>query len=224
MANKKVEALKEQLEKYTAEINKYEKEFLANDGKIDECEQNILDSIRAMLDKINAKLKDSKDTTSDGVEGIPVAFQKGFAQLKVATDKLEVKVEELKGTDKLEAAKDKLLAQVEKISSNLPVLEKNYLNTDETIQAACEKQLDELREHLNSIKNVVENGAKEEDTSPSLLDKVIDAVLPEEVQAIFNDFEDKLTQIGKSIEARKKSINSVKTRMQKLDALLSNID
>lgn len=60
MANKKVEALKEQLEMYTAEIDKYEKEFLANDGKINEQEQNLLDSIRTMLEKVHEKLNKNK--------------------------------------------------------------------------------------------------------------------------------------------------------------------
>lgn len=214
MANKKVEALKEQLEMYTAEIDKYEKEFLANDGKINEQEQNVLDSIRGMLDKANAKLNDSKKiATSDEIEGIPIAFQKGFAQLKVATDKLEAKVEELKSTDKLEAAKDKLLTQLEKLGSNLPILKKNYLNTDETIQAACEKQLDGLKEQLNSIKNVVENDAKEEDTSPSLLDKVIDTVVPEEIQ----------DKIKSQLNELRTFIDSVNSEFDKLQNLASKI-
>lgn len=154
MANAKIDKLRKQLELYSTQIDKYEKAFLANDGKIDEKEQNILDSIRVLLDKINAKLDEGREKAlPKETEGIPNAFQKGFAQIKLATDKLLEKVEELKGTDKMELAKDKLLLQIEKIQANIPKLEASFSNSNESVVSKCQGQLDTLKNALNSIKN-----------------------------------------------------------------------
>lgn len=158
MTDEKIEALKKQLDMYSDEIVKYRKEFLANDGKIEPKEQNILDSIQGMLDKINSKLNNTQNTSVvDSNKDIPKAFQKGFAQLKVATDKLEAKVKELQDADQLQNMKDKLLEQVEKIKANFSSVKSSFENSADHIQKECQEQLDALASTLESIKKQFHN-------------------------------------------------------------------
>lgn len=154
MTNTKTDKLRQQLELYSTQIDKYEKAFLASDGKIDAQEQKILNSIRVLLDKINVKLNESSERDSPKeAQRIPSAFQKGFAQTKLATDKLLLQIEKLKKANQLEIAKGKLLLQIEKIKANFPKLETSFLDSSEQVTSECQGQLNILKNTLNSIKN-----------------------------------------------------------------------
>jgi len=211
----KIEKLQQQLETYKTELKNYEKAFLDNDGKIDEGEQEMLDSIRGMIDEVNQKLSSRGGTATDSQANtidIPKKFEKAYVKIGTTIKNLEEKIGKLEKAEKLYEKKDKVLENITKIHAAFPKIEATYSNSNEATKAECTKRLDLQTQLLNKLEEQVQKA----EAPPKQL-------IPDECQKLLDTINKELGSIKENItEAKKNNHDDISSIVEALEKVKSN--
>lgn len=141
--------LHQKLEQYEQQLQKFEAEFLANDGKIDEEEQAILDAIRKNIQAVKDKLP---APTTNQAPTLPVAFSKGLAAVTAAITNLETKIEQLIQTGKLASVQKKVQQKIQTLEANFSKLEKALSDCSPELMEKGKTQLANAQAQLDNLK------------------------------------------------------------------------
>ncbi|MCP4438402.1 MAG: hypothetical protein GY810_05605 [Aureispira sp.] len=161
--------LEKQLVTYTSELKKYEKHFLANDGKIDSDEQEYLDSIYELIGRVQVKLSDIQNKKkeepqefdfSDDLQ-IPKVFQKGLDQVLATIENMELTFQKYEEHNKLtEKVAKSIINKINKVRAALDKLKATYQNSNETTKADCDAEIEYRHTVLKELEHEVLKAVK----------------------------------------------------------------